>query len=128
MTNKYHLGLAAFIGIACSAAFLGGWLGAMWTLQTAKEEAQAMVEEIQDGLKSLTLTDDLRNVRMRLELLQAIESGDEDKLEGLAERYGWVLERDKMMIQQRVEDVPDEKWVREGRQLLVEINEHLDSQ
>ena len=86
-----------------------------------------MLLELQAITRAPNFSEDLRNVRFRLELLKAISAKDQGDWEELAETYTEVLLQDRESIRNRIESAPDEEWVESGRDLLERIDAYIIS-
>ena len=124
MRDRYHLGLAAFIAVISCASFVAGALMIILTEEHDKSEEKQRYEEVMSIYEKTELYPDLFNIRMKLEILQAIESDSPTDWDRIAVLYREELGKERTELAMRIGTFPKEDWEEAAKQLAKDIDEY----
>ncbi|WP_415889686.1 hypothetical protein ACMXYV_17555 [Neptuniibacter sp. SY11_33] len=125
MRDKYHLGLAAFIAVISCTSFVAGALMVVLTEQYDKSEEKKRYEEVMSIYEKTELYPDLFNIRMKLEILQAIESDKQTDWDRIADLYRDELGKERTELAMMIGTFPREDWEEAAQQLAKDIDEYI---
>ena len=125
MRDKFHLGLAAFIAVISCTSFVAGALMVVLTEEYDKSEEKKRYEEVMSIYEKAELYPDLFNIRMKLNILQAIESDDPTDWDRVADLYREELGKERTELAMRIGTFPKEDWEKGAKKLAKDIDEYF---